>query len=95
MKRTVLTNMQLIDGVSTKPQEDRVVVIAGDRITWIGSRAEWETVKDPADEVLDLKGMYVLPGLWDMHLHLDYRGLKDGQAQPSLAMMCCFRTGEL
>ncbi len=85
MKRTVLTNMQLIDGVSTKPQEDRVVVIAGDRITWIGSRAEWETVKDPADEVLDLKGMYVLPGLWDMHLHLDYRGLKDGQAQPSLA----------
>jgi imidazolonepropionase-like amidohydrolase len=44
------------------------VVITGDRITAVGADG---SVKIPADAtVIDAKGKTLLPGLWDMHVHI-------------------------
>lgn len=89
MGKIVLTNLRLLDGISRQPQSDAVVVIAGERIEWIGSRDAWERSHDPTDVVYDLQGAYVLPGLWDMHVHLDFR-ITPSQGVPSLAESTLF-----
>jgi hypothetical protein len=46
---------------------DQTVLIEGSRIVAIGPVAEVE-VSDKAD-VVDAQGRYLIPGLWDMHVH--------------------------
>src|SRR5262249_3950670 len=47
---------------------DRTVVITGDRITALGKSGE---VDMPADaQVVDAAGKFLIPGLWDMHVHM-------------------------
>ena len=44
------------------------VLISNGRITKIGAASK---VKSPADaEILDAHGKYLIPGLWNMHVHL-------------------------
>ncbi len=48
--------------------EDAVLVIDGNKIESVSSQKEKEV---PSDfRVVDCKGKFVLPGLWDMHVHL-------------------------
>src|SRR5262245_13803338 len=59
---------RLIDGYGGAPLDNSVVLIEGDRIKAVGRVGE---VTVPADaEVISTEGMSVLPGLWDMHVHL-------------------------
>src|SRR5947208_11059162 len=63
-----LVGGRVIDGYEGRPIEDGVVLIAGERIVAVGTRAE---VPVPAGTpVIDTRGMSVLPGLADMHVHL-------------------------
>jgi len=63
-----LVGGRIIDGYEGRPIEDGVVLIAGDRILAVGRRGE---VAVPAGTpVIDTRGMSVLPGLADMHVHL-------------------------
>lgn len=57
----------LIDGTGSAPVADSVVLIDGDRIVTAGPRS-LVTVPKGA-RVLDARGKYLLPGLWDMHAH--------------------------
>lgn len=58
----------LIDGTGKAPVADSTVVIKGNHIAAAGPRSQ---VKVPAGvTVVDARGKYVLPGLWDMHAHL-------------------------
>ncbi|MBN6037376.1 amidohydrolase family protein [Amycolatopsis sp. 195334CR] len=62
----VLVNATLIDGTGAAPVPEATIVVAGDRIAAAGR----PRVPLPAGvRVLDLRGKYVLPGLWDMHAH--------------------------
>jgi hypothetical protein len=64
----VLSGGTLIDGTGAAPVADSVVVIEKDRIIAAGPRSR---VKLPAGAtVIDARGKYILPGLWDMHAHL-------------------------
>lgn len=64
----VLRGGTLIDGTGTKPQRDSTIVVIGERIVAAG-RAHGRL---PAGvRVVDLRGKYVLPGLWDMHGHTE------------------------
>lgn len=57
----------LIDGTGSAPVADSVIVIDGERITSVGPRSQ--TTIPKGARVLDARGKYLLPGLWDMHSH--------------------------
>ncbi|MGH9363185.1 MAG: amidohydrolase family protein [Thermoanaerobaculia bacterium] len=66
---------RLIDGYGGRPLEDSVVLVEGERIAAVGRVGELAV---PADaEVVSTEGMSVLPGLWDMHVHLMIVGHAD------------------
>jgi len=65
----------LIDGFGGPVIRDSVVLIEGERITAVGQVGRL-AVPDGA-EVISTEGMTVLPGLWDMHVHLMINGHAD------------------
>jgi imidazolonepropionase-like amidohydrolase len=66
-----ITNVTLIDGTGAAPRPGVTVIISGNRISNIV-----EGMPDLAGihEVVDGKGKFLIPGLWDMHTHLAYVG---------------------
>ncbi|MDL5048558.1 amidohydrolase family protein [Oscillatoria amoena NRMC-F 0135] len=65
----------LIDGYGGKPLQNSVIIIEGERIKAIGQVGSIEIPKNA--EVISTEGMSVLPGLWDMHVHLMINGHSD------------------
>lgn len=59
----------LIDGLNDQPLKDAVVLIRGDRITQVGTRASLRF--PPSAELIDAAGLTLLPGFLDAHFHLD------------------------
>lgn len=70
-----LVGGRLIDGYGGEPLENSVILIEGDRIKAVGRVGE-VTIPQGA-EVISTEGMSVLPGLWDMHVHLMIVGHSD------------------
>jgi imidazolonepropionase-like amidohydrolase len=68
--RRVLTNATVIDCVTPRPVPGASVVIDRGRIVEVldGRRSPDTRHAD----VVDLGGAYLLPGLWDVHIHPDY-----------------------
>jgi len=65
----------LIDGFGGPPIRNSVILIEGERITAVGQVGSLQV---PAGaEVISTAGMSVLPGLWDMHVHLMINGHSD------------------
>ncbi len=75
----VLTNAYLIDCVNPTPIPGASVTVEDGRIVEVvhGHRSP----ATQGDEVIDLRGAYLLPGLWDVHVHLEWPRL----ANPTLA----------
>lgn len=65
----------LIDGFGGKPIRNSVIIINGDVIVEVGQQGTVE-IPDNA-EIISTEGMSVLPGLWDMHVHLMINGHSD------------------
>ena len=62
----------LIDGTGAAPVRNSVVLIRDDRIEKVGTVG---SLPVPAGyEQISTDGMTVLPGLWDLHVHLMYAG---------------------
>ena len=65
----------LIDGYGGAPLRNSVIIVDGERIRAVGQVG---TLAVPAGaEVISTEGMSVLPGLWDMHVHLMINGHGD------------------
>ncbi len=65
----------LIDGYGGIPIQNSVILVENEKITAIGTVGQLEI---PAEaEVISTEGMSVLPGLWDMHVHLMINGHSD------------------
>ena len=65
----------LIDGFSSTPIQNSVIIIKDDKIVKVGTV---ETLAIPAGaEIISTEGMSVMPGLWDMHVHLRINGHSD------------------
>jgi imidazolonepropionase-like amidohydrolase len=65
----------LIDGNGGPPIRNSVVLIEGARIRSVGRVGTLAI--PPGAEVISTEGMSVLPGLWDMHVHLMITGHSD------------------
>ena len=64
----VFTHVNIIDMTGAKPHLDMTLIIVGNRIDRIGKTT---SVRVPRDaEVVNAAGRYLIPGLWDMHVHL-------------------------
>jgi len=73
--KIALVGGTLIDGNGIKAIRNSVILIEGERITAVGQVG---SLTVPADaEVISTEGMSVLPGLWDMHVHLMINGHSD------------------
>ena len=73
--RTVIMNATLIDCVNPMPIPGASVVIENKRITEVQHSGGAHSVA--GDVIIDLGGAYLLPGLWDVHIHPDYHSLSD------------------
>jgi imidazolonepropionase-like amidohydrolase len=74
-KITALVGGRLIDGWGGAPVNNSVILIENERIKAVGTA---ETLPVPAGaEVIDTRGMSLLPGLWDMHVHTMLLGHSD------------------
>ena len=77
-----LVGGRILDGFGGPAIENGVVLIAGDRIIAVGAQNE---VDVPAGiEIVSTEGMTVLPGLFDMHVHLQILGHGDYERWNSL-----------
>jgi imidazolonepropionase-like amidohydrolase len=63
-----LVGGRIIDGYEGTPIDDGVVLIAGERIVAVGPRSALAVPE--GTPTIDTRGMSVLPGLADMHVHL-------------------------
>ncbi|HEV8639368.1 MAG TPA: amidohydrolase family protein [Chloroflexota bacterium] len=73
--RTILTNATLIDCVHPALAEKATVVAQDGRISEILTGGRQPASADAT--VVDLDGAYLLPGLWDVHIHPDYLSLAE------------------
>jgi urease alpha subunit len=66
-KPFVFTHVTIIDATGSPARLDMTVVVIGDRIARIGPTRK---VRVPQDaHVVDASGKFLIPGLWDMHVH--------------------------
>jgi imidazolonepropionase-like amidohydrolase len=62
-----LTHATVINPGTSSIQANRTVVITGDHITSVSDAAKFQPPKNA--RVIDATGQYLIPGLWDMHVH--------------------------
>jgi imidazolonepropionase-like amidohydrolase len=67
--RLALTHVTVIDVTGGRAQEDMTVVVSDNLITALGLAPN--ITVPPGTRVIDGRGKYVIPGLWDMHVHVD------------------------
>ena len=74
-QKKALVGGTLIDGYGNVPIHDSVILIEDETIIEVGTIS---TIKISSDyEIISTEGMSVLPGLWDMHVHLMINGHSD------------------
>jgi imidazolonepropionase-like amidohydrolase len=64
----VFRGVTILDGADSGPRRQMDVVVAGGRIVEVGRKA-----RAPKDaRSIDARGKFLIPGLWDMHVHLAF-----------------------
>ena len=62
-----ITHVTVIDTAAGNAAADMTVVLSGDRIVSVDKK-----VAPVGAQVVDGRGKFLIPGLWDMHVHLSY-----------------------
>ena len=73
--KSLLSNANLIDCVSPEVRTGASVLIEDGRILDIFHDGATPAIADA--EQIDLQGAYLMPGLWDVHIHPDYLKVSD------------------
>jgi imidazolonepropionase-like amidohydrolase len=66
-RQIVIAHVTVINPGAASVQPDSIVVINGDRITFVSHSAVVPLAKNT--RVIDGSGQFLIPGLWDMHVH--------------------------
>lgn len=72
---TALVGGTLIDGFGGRPISNSVILIDGERIKAVGHQGNLPVPSGA--NIVSTEGMSILPGLWDMHVHLMINGHSD------------------
>jgi len=62
-----ITHVNVIDGTGTPALADMTVIVQANQISQIGKSGTTSVPK--AARIVDGRGKYLIPGLWDMHVH--------------------------
>jgi imidazolonepropionase-like amidohydrolase len=81
MRRQVFTNARLLDGEGAARTE-MTIVVDGKRIASV-SQGRWQGMQ-PGDDVHDVRGLTVMPGMVIGHYHATYEGI--GPGSPPVGM---------
>jgi imidazolonepropionase-like amidohydrolase len=66
----IIENVTLIDGTGRPPVPGINILVRGDRIVRVGTEPFAITMEYPGPRTIDGSGKYLIPGLWDVHVHL-------------------------
>jgi imidazolonepropionase-like amidohydrolase len=69
--KIAITHVTVIDVRAGTIKKDMTVLIVGDRISAVRAAKEKARLPTKEIEVIDGQGKYLIPGLWDMHVHTD------------------------
>ena len=70
-----ITHVTVIDVTGGPPRTDATVVVRGNRIVSVGAA---DSLQMPADaQVVVGRGKFLIPGLWDMHVHAAWPNIAD------------------
>ncbi|MGB9464740.1 MAG: amidohydrolase family protein [Candidatus Acidiferrum sp.] len=67
-----ITHIVVVQSSSSGPLLDQTVLIRGDRITAVGKSSA--TKLPSGARIIDGRGKFLIPGLWDCHVHLTLAG---------------------
>lgn len=70
-----ITNVSVIDATDPRPRDGQTVLVRGTRIVAVGPAAAVRASEKAV--VVDGRGKYLIPGLWDMHVHTAVIGGRD------------------
>jgi imidazolonepropionase-like amidohydrolase len=73
---TAFTHVTVVDPSSKGPQADMIVVVCGERIRSVQGTPSAQVPK--GSRVVDARGKFLIPGLWDFHVHLAQAGEASG-----------------
>ena len=62
-----LVGATVIDGTGAAPKPNQTVVVSGGRIAAVGDSADVSI--PPGARSIDATGQFLIPGLWDLHVH--------------------------
>ena len=68
-----LTHVTVIDGTGAAARPDQTVVLSADRIVSVGDSAKVQIPQ--GTRTIDGGGRFLIPGLWDAHVHTRYVGI--------------------
>ncbi|HEX3760197.1 MAG TPA: amidohydrolase family protein [Kofleriaceae bacterium] len=80
-----ITHVTVIDPRDGSALSDRTVEIAGDRI--IAVAASSDTAVPPGVRAVDATGKFMIPGLWDMHVHTFFGTWVPGGKEVTLPLL--------
>jgi len=84
--RIIIENATLIDAISPT-KEGMTVIIQGDEIRSIEKSGSKNIIFVPEDTVIDATGKFLIPGLWDSHVHLTFIPELDYETAYTLFLM--------
>jgi imidazolonepropionase-like amidohydrolase len=63
-----ITDVTVIDTTGAPPRPGQTIAVEGNRISQVGDAKKVHAPKGA--QVVNARGLYVIPGLWDMHVHV-------------------------
>jgi imidazolonepropionase-like amidohydrolase len=82
---TALTHVTVIDTATGTARGDMTCVVEGARIREVAPSAS--AVVPPGARVVDASGKYLIPGLWDMHIHTFFGDWVPGGREVTLPLL--------
>ena len=67
------THVAIIDGTGAPLKRDQTIVVRGSHIDVVGPFAVTQVPVEA--RIIDATGKFMIPGLWDMHVHTHYQGI--------------------